>query len=298
MLDLSNNALFEVVGLGTLRYLKDLDLTANPNLDLVKVLASLEGKGKHNGGQAVTTLVSVAMRPDVSVPATPEHRLEILRALALHNPRLAFLEGHMIPPNDRAVALTSLALDCKCPTNDAYAAEAAIIACFAPYKTRSFLPADMRLDTQTQFDPRKVATLRILRGMGLSSHQMLSLAVFSGLVMLDLSHNALTTVQGLGLQQLACLRGLDLSHNELKEGPEELAAVLNQLPELLMLAVRSNPGMDNKGNRIKLLSLLSSVVRMCLCYVCACPSHKYTTARPLPPRLSPCWMYRSPLRRR
>lgn len=113
---MSNNQLFEVVGLNTLCRLRDLDLSGNSNLDMIKVLKSLTTAP--DGDEPISTLVAVAMRPDTSTEPTHNHSMAVLQALLPLNPRLSFLEGQPLSASLRAVALSAIAHDHNVPPRD------------------------------------------------------------------------------------------------------------------------------------------------------------------------------------
>ena len=71
---------------------------------------------------------------------------------------------------------------------------------------------------------------------------------------------AVNTLKGLGLEKLTGLKVFDVSDNQITDGPEAIAALLNQLPKLIAFACRGNPGMSATNARVALLSHLSTVV--------------------------------------
>jgi len=274
-LDLSHNNLTEVKGLGRLRHLKHLDLCGNINLDVATVLHALKGGSGVEGSlpQPVTTLVSISLLPttppDGLRDAPPaDHTARIVVEIGIANAALAFIEGFTIPPKIRTRAFNAWVAAGMCQPRPTFRAEVAVLAAFAPARARSFSPGSTDLaylsdptSPLSQFNAAHVGALRELRGLGLDNAAMPQLTAFRNLRILDLSHNALMTLEGLGLESISTLRGLDVSFNHIRDTPIEIARTLNALHALLMVAVRNNPGMAAPGAHITLLAELRAVSR-------------------------------------
>lgn len=254
VLDLSNNSLPTVFGLRELADLRFLDVSRNPALDISAVLVELQVR-------PTTTLVAISLlnRPD-RPPAG--HQTGIMTALGLNNPRLAYIEGHLVSPLARQLAFDQLR-KAGHPISPApfYGAEAALVATFADPASASFRVQEVSVATQSQYNPADVQAVLCWRNIRLSNGAVPSLpSLVPTLTALDLSYNTLTSTSGIGLEYLTGLRALDLSFNQIAEAPQAMAQPLQNMLGLVAIAVRGNPGIQQRPQgRIEFMAALPSV---------------------------------------
>lgn len=238
VIDLQGNALTRVEGLEALPHLLWLNLSANALLNLPYTLNQLS---------ANTKLEQVALGTDLPYHAiwaeNPKYRQQVLNASFPGNPFLTHVDTKAVTPEEHVAVLKR---------TDKKAAEefrfrVAVLRVCGIYEWHPLRVKDL-------WDPSAVS-LRL-------PHWKLTVCDFSDffqLQELDLSHNRLTSLTGMGLETLPKLRVLDVTYNDLRTPLQEIVQLLDQMTVLQCLAIRHNPIMKSKKDRLKLIGDMESM---------------------------------------
>ncbi|KAL6062169.1 hypothetical protein QOT17_012420 [Balamuthia mandrillaris] len=251
-LDLSFNNLKDVNGLENLKYVKYLYLLENPKLKIGAVLTRL---------QKTKTLehISLFVKSVEDHPCHPDnkkYRARVLKALLRKNKCLVLFDQIPISPLERVEAFASMK-GAKAEDVEQYRFDLAVtLAVTPPLGRKGYHPGQVKFGMQYQ--PDSVTKLLQLHSMELTS-SALSFAQFSNLSELNLSHNRLTEITGIGLQFLKKLAALDVSFNNISGSLSKLGKFINTLASLECIALRGNPIMKTAEDRLKLISCIPNL---------------------------------------
>jgi Leucine-rich repeat (LRR) protein len=253
VVDLSKNRLERVQGVENLVQLRVLKVSNNPGL---KLDALLHAMTRAPGGP-LTRLEQVFVAP-TPAKLTQKHIRLVLNALCFHNRRLAVIDGRIPSVEDRVQAYR-VTLKANAQQAQLYRFHLGLLLSATPFEGRSYHPDDVGLQSAArQYNPKEVTALLRLSHLELT-HQMLDFRPFERLEVLNLSHNGIQDLLLLGLGGLQHLRSLDVRSNRIDNKPEVLGPFFNGLPSLVTVALRGNPCMRLRGDRIR---LLANIARM------------------------------------
>eukprot|EP01006_Ploeotia_vitrea_P036609 TRINITY_DN66040_c7_g3_i1.p1 TRINITY_DN66040_c7_g3~~TRINITY_DN66040_c7_g3_i1.p1 ORF type:complete len:2447 (+),score=1447.66 TRINITY_DN66040_c7_g3_i1:190-7530(+) len=245
VLDLSSNRLIHVDGLQHMRHLRVLNLSNNPSLDEKHVLSAL------NKSPPIETLEQVFLAKDRRKINNANVR-KILIALAKTNRKLAVVDG-IIPSVEDRVHTFKKVFTGKDRAVAAYRFGLGVVMSATPFEGRSYHPEDLALQgARAQIKADEVTTLLKMANLKLVS-SCVQLDSFKQLRKLNLADNNLSNISEIGLNGLPELAFLDVRNNNIKTKPVELGRIIDSLKKLQVLAIRGNPCMRNKKDRLRLM---------------------------------------------
>jgi Leucine-rich repeat (LRR) protein len=244
-IDLSYNNLRTVVGLEGLTRVRILNLFGNPRLDMREIMPRLL---KINSLAQIS--FGVEEKSHARFAGSAKYRAKILKDLIFNNPNLRFLDDKLITPLERVETLRSMGQDED--LIERYRFELIVnVNCTMPFMRRYHFT---EVGIGNQYEPKDITVLRRLNDCGLTSAAC-DFRKFKNLEELNLSGNKLTNIRDLLLFKLPKLRVLDVTRNQITTPIEELAADIDNLRALEVLAIRDNPifGKNFFMSRMKLI---------------------------------------------
>jgi Leucine-rich repeat (LRR) protein len=257
-LDLERNRVREIRGLESLICLRVCLLAGNPELETKKVLSQLK---PHVG------LEHLSIRPK---PEKEKADLGFLKRILIALPqadRLCMIDGVSISAADR-MAIVSETVKFSSPRDlCAYNVNLALLIASSPVQGRDYNPQS--IVARRGVVNHAIQQLYGLSGLHLRIDDLVSVQCdfrsFTRLERLDLSRNAIDDVSALGLSSLPSLMWLDLRDNKIATPIPQLAAQIDAIPSLQVIALRGNPCLSSdsekrqKANRLALLGSMQRV---------------------------------------
>jgi Leucine-rich repeat (LRR) protein len=247
VVDLSRNNLTSVAGLDQLRSLVYVDFSNNPKLNLAQVLQQL----------SCTTLLQVMFFDESKNhargdPTKPAYRNQILNALLMSNPHLNYVDEILVSPMERVETYSRTGGSAEEVEQYKFNLACALQVMKLP---RVLHPA--ALDPEKK--PYKYESVTSLTAFGELGLTVANFAAFSALKELSLRNNKLSDLLEMGLQRLSNLRKLDLSNNLIRTSLPMVAAFLDDMPSLRLVALAGNPCMKTADDRAKLIGLMRTM---------------------------------------
>ena len=267
-LNLEDNLLVSVNGLEFLYFLEDLNLRKNEPMargsnagrvmDQIRHMTSLTTlflPFDANFGSTKAAANSLALNGSRQIDRCSESFLFHIIATS----PLKYFNGRAITIHDRvavfskggktAADVESYLVNLVLVTSISYSQKSAI---------NRFLPDDVGLGVY--YDPMVVVEFPDIHSCGLTSRALQDvLPAFQNLVRLNLAHNRLNTLGGIGLDSMQHLSVLDVSFNLLADPLAYVAELLDGLPSLQFVALRGNPNMKTPADRLRLIGLIQKM---------------------------------------
>jgi Leucine-rich repeat (LRR) protein len=243
--DLSKNNITKVDGLLSLRRLRYLDLSSNPNLPKEDVISQLSRLKK---------LRHVLLAPDLTKAKKDVGRAQVLLKLVKNNQYLFALDDILISPSERQDLAKSL-INSRYEL-DRYYFHLAIVNQIVPFLERSY--NDEGILPGKIYEPEEVTMLRFAN-LQLPQGSF-AFNRFTSITRLDLSGNKIVSIVDIGLQSCRAIEILDFSRNDVDNKVHQIADLLNCFPELEVLAMAENPVCQKKsGYRMSILKKLNTM---------------------------------------